>query len=130
MIEFRNSSATGEITGGSGVPVAVFKPLLTGASKGTIVKSLEIMTGNESSYVEIVRTNGNEGAYVPSSSGSYPTFENALKSNEYATIRIDMKANDYLVLWEGFFVVPSGHRLYFRSDSTLCKSVANYVDVT
>lgn len=122
MINFGNNFAVGILTtSGSGVPTAKSTRLLTGALKGTIVKSLEIMTGNESCYVEIIRTSGNEG--------NNPT-EETISQNSYATIRIDMKANDYLVLWEGFFVIPNGNKLYFKSDSTQCKAVVNYVEMT
>lgn len=123
MINFGNNFAVGILaTSGSGIPTAKSTRLLTGALKGTIVKSLEIMTGNESCYVEIIRTNGNEGNNNPS--------EEQITQYSYATIRIDMKANDYLVLWEGFFVIPSGNKLYFKSDSTKCKAVVNYVEMT
>lgn len=122
MINFGNNFAVGILTtSGSGIPTAKSTRLLTGALKGTIVKSLEIMTGNESCYVEIIRTSGNEG--------NDPT-EEVISQNSYATIRIDMKANDYLVLWEGFFVIPNGKKLYFKSDSTQCKAVVNYVEMT
>jgi len=122
MINFGNNFAVGILTtSGSGIPTAKSTMLLTGTLKGTIVKSLEIMTGNESCYVEIIRTSGNEG--------NNPT-EEEISQNSYATIRVDMKANDYLVLWEGFFVIPPNHRLYFKSDSTQCKAVVNYVEMT
>lgn len=122
MINFGNNFAVGILeTGGSGIPTAKSTRLLTGTLKGTIVKSLEIMTGNESCYVEIIRTSGNEPDH---------TTEEVISQNSYATIRIDMKANDYLVLWEGFFVIPYGKKLYFKSDSTQCKAVVNYVEMT
>jgi hypothetical protein len=50
--------------------------------------------------------------------------------NEYADIRVDLKANDYLIVWEGFFVLPYNHSLKFKcSSSTGCKLVANIVSL-
>lgn len=122
MITFTNKSVAGSITTGAGnVPVGESQLLLVGTSNGTIVKSLEIITGNESCYVEVIRTDGTEG--------SSPS-ENNIASKSYATIKIDMKANDYLVLWEGFFVIPRNHRLYVKADSVHCRAVASVVEMT
>ena len=119
MINFNNAYAKG-----SGSNSGASR-LLEGASNGTtIVKSLEIITGNESSEVHIVRTDGTDNFGALTTNGDI-----AGSASVYADIVIQAKSNDYLILWEGFFVIPSGHRLYFKSDSLLCKCVVNYVDI-
>ena len=119
MISIGNRSGQATVTtvGNDRVPDNVF--LLEGASLGTIVKSLEIIGGTESCKVTVTRTDGSEPASSPTQA--------QVASAAYAVIPVDLKANDYLVLWEGFFVVPSGHRLYFSADSTQCRAVVNYV---
>lgn len=105
-VAFGNSSKSG--LDGANVNEEV---LLVGASGGTIVKSLEIIVeGNASCNAVIIRKDAND--------------------NAYATINLQMKANDYLLLWEGFFVIPAGHKLCFGANSNYCKAVANYVDIT
>lgn len=125
MIQFKNHTINGVATiGGDGSPVSQNVLLLTGASNGTIVKSLEIITKDESSIVHINR------AQPPTGGFSSPTTEEEIETNSYATIKIDMKAFDYLVLWEGLFVIPANHRLYVKSTSTLCTVVANVVELS
>ena len=110
-IVFTNKSGVGALgTDSGGGVVGVETRLLSGVSQGTIVKSLELMTGGESCHVDIVRKDASGDAY--------------------ATIRIDLKAYDYLVLWEGFFVIPYNHGLYFTADSTQFRIVANVVEVS
>ncbi len=119
MITIGNSSGVATVTGsGSSItPNSIM--LLSGANLGTIIKSLELISGNESCIAHVIRTNGTE----PSSN---PT-EAQIAQASYATIEIEMKANDYLILWEGFFALPQNHRLYFNATSTLCRAVVNYV---
>lgn len=81
--------------------------LLTGATGSTIVKSLEIITGSSACSVNIIRKNAN--------------------GVTYADIKVDLKQNDYLVLWEGFFVIPYNHKIYVKSTSNQCVVVANVV---
>lgn len=88
--------------------------ILTGTSGGTIVKSLQIITDNESCCAQIIRQRRD----------NYNNYE------PYATIKVDLKANDYLILWQGFFVIPAGDRLSFQADSNYCRVVANVVEMT
>ena len=115
MITIGNSSGVAVVNGSGGDAVASNVHLLTGASMGTVMKSLELISGNEACIVHVIRTDGTE-----------PSIDE-VASKSYATIEIEMKANDYLVLWEGFFVLPSSHRLYFNATSPLCRAVVNYV---
>ena len=90
-----------------------FQTLLTGtgsgAGKGTVVKTLELITGNASCKATVRRT---DAAGVP-----------------YGDIPVDLKANDYLVLWEGFVFIPAGHRLQFKADSDGFRIVASCVEM-
>ncbi len=90
--------------------------LLAGKSGGTIVKSLEIITGDESCKVEVIRTDSTSTSFSADA--------------VYADIKLDLKANDYLVLWEGFFVIPQNHRIWIKSTSSKVRVVANVVDMT
>lgn len=121
MIKIGNSSGIASVTGSRGDAVANNVHLLTGASMGTVMKSLELISGNEPCIVHVIRTNGTEldNASIE-----------AVASASYATIKIEMKANDYLVLWEGFFVLPSNHKLYFNATSRFCRAVVNYVELS
>lgn len=83
--------------------------LLTGAVKGTVVKSLEVINGNESSILNVIRKD--------------------ISNITYATIKVDLKANDYLVLWEGFFLIPYGHTLCVSGDSNNITVVANVIEM-
>ena len=118
MITIGNSSGVASVTGNGDGAVANNVHLLTGESMGTVMKSLELISGNESCIVHVIRTDGTEPA-----NASIAQVAGA----SYATIEVEMKANDYLVLWEGFFVLPSNHRLYFNATSSLCRAVVNYV---
>ena len=108
-ISFRNYYANGQLNNNSEVPAGAEVTLLTGGTNGTVVKTLEISTQNESCYVEIIRKTS--------------------LGTEYSRIKVDMKAYDYLVLWEGFFVIPSGHTLSFVADSEYCTVIANVVEL-
>ena len=118
MITIGNSSGVAVVNGSGGDAVANNVHLLTGASMGTVMKSLELISGNEPCIVHVIRTNGTE-----------PSIDE-VASKSYATIEIEMKANDYLVLWEGFFVLPSNHKLYFNATSNFCRAVVNYVELS
>ena len=115
MIKIGNSSGVAVVNGSGGDAVASNVHLLTGASMGTVMKSLELVSGNEACIVHVIRTDGTESS------------SDEVASRSYATIEIEMKANDYLVLWEGFFVLPSNHKLYFNATSNFCRAVVNYV---
>jgi hypothetical protein len=115
MITIGNSSGVASVTGSGNDAVANNVHLLTGASMGTVMKSLEFISGNESCIVHVIRTDGTESSIEQ------------VASTSYATIEVEMKANDYLVLWEGFFVLPSNHKLYFNATSSSCRAVVNYV---
>lgn len=84
--------------------------LLTGVPSGTIVKTLEVISGDESSILNIIRKDA--------------------AGMIYANIKVDLKANDYLVLWEGFFVIPQGHKLCVSADSNKVTVVANAVEMS
>ena len=102
-----NRSARGQMSGTSAQEVT----LLTGASGSTIVKTLEIINPESSSCnVDVIRKDGNGTAY--------------------ATISVEVKANDYLILWEGFYVIPQSHTLVFKANSTQCEVVASIVERT
>ena len=118
MITIGNSSGVAVVNGSGGDAVASNVHLLTGASMGTVMKSLELVSGNEACVVHVIRTDGTE-----------PSIDE-VASRSYATIEIEMKANDYLVLWEGFFVLPSNHKLYFNATSNFCRAVVNYVELS
>lgn len=107
---FKNKTAQGVVDISGDTPVSTEVLILTGTSSGTVVKSLELTTGNESSYVDIIRKDGLDV--------------------DYSTIHVEMKANDYLVLWEGFFVIPNQHKLYLKADSNLVQVVANVIEMT
>lgn len=104
-MNFKNYNVSGMISGEQAQQVLV----LTGVQNGTIIKSLQIITGNESCIVNVIRK--------------------GIDNNTYADIKLDLKANDYLVLWQGFFVIPYGHKLYIKADSNLCKVIANVVEL-
>ena len=118
MIKIGNSSGVAVVNGSGGAAVASNVHLLTGASMGTVMKSLELISGNEPCIVHVIRTDGTE-----------PSIDE-VASASYATIEIEMKANDYLVLWEGFFVLPYNHKLYFNATSNFCRAVVNYVELS
>ena len=118
MIKIGNSSGVASVTGSGTDLVASNVLLLTGASMGTVMKSLELISGNEACIVHVIRTDGTESSI------------DGVASKSYATIEIEMKANDYLVLWEGFFVLPSNHKLYFNATSNFCRAVVNYVELS
>lgn len=118
MIKIGNSSGVAVVNGSGGDAVADNVLLLTGASMGTVMKSLELISGNEACIVHVIRTDGTELSI------------DGVASKSYATIEIEMKANDYLVLWEGFFVLPSNHKLYFNATSNFCRAVVNYVELS
>ena len=118
MIKIGNSSGVAVVNGSGGDAAADNVLLLTGANMGTVMKSLELISGNEPCIVHVIRTDGTE-----------PSI-NEVASRSYATIEIEMKANDYLVLWEGFFVLPHNHKLYFNATSRFCRAVVNYVELS
>ena len=103
-ISFKNYSV--KITSLSSQPERV----LTGSVNGTIVKSLQIINGNQSCTVNVVRKDDS--------------------GDQYANVRVDLKANDYLLLWEGFFVIPYNHTLNFNSSAVDCTVVANVVELS
>ena len=121
MITIGNSSGVAVVNGSGGDAVANNVLLLTGASMGTVMKSLELISGNEPCIVHVIRTDGTE----PDNASI-----DEVASKSYATIEIEMKANDYLVLWEGFFVLPYNHELYFHATADFCRAVVSYVELS
>lgn len=88
------------------------KLLLNGVANSTVVKSLEIISGDQACTVSVIRKKN---------------VNNILQ--QYATIKTDLKSYDYLLLWEGFFVIPNGHSIYISCNSKKCKVIANVVEL-
>ena len=100
-----NKSVHGQMSGTTAQEVQI----LTGASEGTIVKTLELVNPSSASCnVDVIRKDAGGTAY--------------------ATIPVGMKANDYLVLWEGFYAIPSGHTLWIKANSAQCVAVASVIE--
>lgn len=83
--------------------------VLTGATNGTIVKSLELNTGSSASVVNVIRRNNSNVVY--------------------SSIKVDLSAYNYVVLWEGFVVIPSGHTLIINADNSQVECVANVIEL-
>ena len=102
-----NKSVRGQMSGTTAQEVQ----MLVGASSSTIVKTLELInSGASSCNVDIIRKDGN--------------------GTTYATIPVQMQPNDYLVLWEGFYVMPPSHTLWIKANSTNLVAVASVVERT
>ena len=82
--------------------------LLSGAGEGTIVKSLELIANSSPATVRVVRKQG---------------------GTTLSTITVPLTANDYLLLWEGFFVVEHGQSICVSTTSGTCTAVANVVEM-
>ena len=93
----------------SNPPVGVDALILTGAENSTVIKSLELISGTESSIAYIFRKDGN--------------------GNTYGSIKVDLKANNYVMLWEGFIAIPAGHTVYLNADSNQVEAVASVVEL-
>lgn len=93
----------------SNPPTGVDTLILTGAENSTVVKSLEILIGNENAIVNIFRKDAND--------------------SPYGNIKVDMNAYDYIMLWEGFIAIPSGHTLWINASSNQVEAVANVVEL-
>lgn len=109
-INFRNYRQTTTVDDSGTTIVGNPVQLLTGASNGTVVKTLEIISGESSSILHIIRKDAAD--------------------NIYADIKVDLKANDYLILWEGFFLIPYQHKLIISADSNDVNVVANVIEMT
>ena len=87
--------------------------LLTGAGsgpgKGTVVKTLELITGDASCKAHVIRKDAT--------------------GVTYGDISVDLKARDYLLLWEGFVFIPAGHRLLFTADSDGFRIIASCIEI-
>lgn len=106
----RNYKVKGSVTiPSAGEPTANDVEILTGSAKSTIVKSLEINAGSEDSIVYVIRKDDT--------------------NTEYSKIKLDITAYNYVVLWEGFFVIPSGHKLILNADSNEIECIANVVEM-
>lgn len=93
----------------SNPPTGVDTLVLTGANNSTVIKSLEIISGNEDSIVNVFRKDEN--------------------NTPYGNIKLDLSAYNYVMLWEGFIVIPNGHSLWFNADSIQVEAVANVVEL-
>lgn len=91
-------------------PTGVDVLILTGAALGTTVKSLEIIAGAENSIITIFRKDSN--------------------NNVYGAAKVNLEAQDYLMLWEGFIVIPAGHKLYINADSAAVEAIASVAEWT
>lgn len=85
--------------------------ILTGKTNSTVIKSLEIINGSVDAVVKIYRK---DSSPVPV---------------KYGEITINMESYDYLMLWEGFIVIPSGHTLWIESEVLEVEAVANVVEL-
>ncbi len=83
--------------------------VLTGSGGSTVIKSLELISGSDAAVVDVVRKDADDA--------------------EYGRIRVNLTAYNYVMLWEGFVVIPNGHKLYVSSDSHLIEAVANVVEL-
>ncbi len=85
--------------------------VLTGASNATLVLSLEVIAGEDPAVVKIIRKNA--------------------EGTPYATIKLDMTAYNYLMLWDDKLrVIPAGHTLVLNADSPAISVVANVMERT
>lgn len=90
----------------TGEPVRI----LTGDSNSTVIKSLELMAGSNEGTVSIYRR---DSSVVPV---------------KYGEIKVNLEEDNYLMLWEGFICIPSGHTLWIDSDVSGIEAVANVVE--
>lgn len=93
----------------SNPPLGLDTPILTGVENSTVIKSLELISGTESSIAQIIRRDEN--------------------GNTYGSIKVDLKANNYIMLWEGFIVIPANHTVFLNADSNQVEAVASVVEL-
>lgn len=93
----------------SNPPAGVDTLILTGSENSTVIKSLELISGTESSIVYVFRKDSD--------------------GNTYGSIKVDLKANNYVMLWEGFIAIPFGHTVYLNADSDQVEAVASVVEL-
>ena len=105
----KNYAVNGAIQMVSEVPVGQDVIVLTGKLNGTIVKTLELNCKTEGSIINIIRKNQD--------------------NQVYSTIKIDLLPYQYVLLWEGFIVIPYNHKLIINADSELLECVANVVEM-
>lgn len=85
--------------------------ILTGSSNSTVVKSLEIISGSDPSVINIYRKTGDNG------------------DSKYGEIKLDLAANNYVMLWEGFIAIPSGHKLLISANKAGIEAIASVVEL-
>lgn len=83
--------------------------ILTGAENSTILKSLEIIAGTENAIVNV--------------------FRKDTAGTVYGNIKLDLTAYNYIMLWEGFIAIPSGHTLSINADSSQVEAIASVVEL-
>ncbi len=83
--------------------------ILTGGPNSTVIKSLEIISSDSSAEVTIYRKDSS--------------------SNVYGSIKVNLEAYNYLMLWEGFISIPKDHTLWVSSVTTGIEVVANVVEL-
>lgn len=83
--------------------------ILTGAGNSTVVKSLEVISSSENAIVNVFRKDSD--------------------GNVYGNIKLDLMAYNYVMLWEGFIAIPSGHQLFINADSQYVEAIANVVEL-
>lgn len=105
----KNYKVKGSVTTSGTDPVFNDVEILTGSTQSTIVKALELNAGEEDSVVYIIRKDGS--------------------NTEYSRVKLDLTAYNYVILWEGFFVIPSGHKLILNADSNYVECIANVVEM-
>lgn len=83
--------------------------ILVGAENSTVVKSLEVISGAENAIANVFRKDSD--------------------GNVYGKIKLDLTAYNYVMLWEGFIAIPSGHQLFINADSQYVEAIANVVEL-
>lgn len=90
----------------NGEPVRI----LTGDTNSTVIKSLELISGSTQGEVSIYRKDA------------------SISPVKYGEIKVNLEENNYIMLWEGFICIPSGHTLWIESNVVGIEAVANVVE--
>ena len=83
--------------------------ILTGAENTTVVKSLEVISGAENAIASVFRKDPD--------------------GNVYGSIKLDLTAYNYVMLWEGFISIPPRHQLFINANSQYVEAIANVVEL-
>lgn len=105
----KNYVAKGSIQLVNEEPTGIDVAVLTGKLNGTVIKTLEINAGDEGSIVNIIRKDQDNATY--------------------STIKVDIPPYNYVLLWEGFIVIPYNHKLILNADSEKLECIANVIEL-